>query len=104
MMVREWQVVNRIRAASPRPTSAALPPADRWFVANQPGCDLDVAQVAELPELLRCPRVLEDQFVDFESVEFAGPELFDGVTNVMDEFAQLILVVRGDGLSSCPTI
>jgi hypothetical protein len=66
--------------------------------------DLDVSEVAELPQFLGCPGVLKDEFVDFERVEFTGLEPVEGEPDVTDELAQLLLVIRRHRLASGPTI
>jgi hypothetical protein len=73
--------------ASPRPTRPALPPAAERLVPNHPRRNLDVSEVAELPEFLRRSRVLEEQLVDFERVEFSSPEAFDRPFHVTDKLA-----------------
>lgn len=90
--------------ASPRPTSPALPPAAGRLVPNHPGCNLDVSEVAELPEFLRRSGVLEEHLIDVEGVEFSGPETFDRQFHVANKLAELLLVVRRDGLAGGPTI
>jgi len=56
-----------IRAMSARSSSTlpwgALPPIDRRPLAHDVRCELGVAKVAELPELFRRPRVLEEDLV-----------------------------------------
>ena len=66
--------------------------------------DLDVSEVAELPQLLGCPGVLKDEFVDFERVEFTGLEALDRQLDLADELAELLLVIGSDGLASGSTI
>lgn len=68
------------------------------------GGDLDVAQVAELPQLLGCAGVPEDRLVDLEGVQFCGSMEVDRVGKALDESAELLFVVGGDLLSGRPAL
>jgi len=87
---------------SSRPASTALPPATWLVLANHSRRDLDVPQVAELPELLGRSRVLEDDLIDFERVELSCPEAFERQVNVTNELSELLLVISRHLLASCP--
>lgn len=65
---------------------------------------LDVADVAELPEFFRGARVLEQDLVDTEGVEFAAAEPVNCLGYVRDEFGELRLVVSRHRLASLLTI
>ena len=75
-----------------------------WFIPDDSRGDLNVPHVAELPELLRRSRVLEDDVVDFERVDLTRLKAFDGQLDATDELAELLLVIGSDGLASSPTI
>lgn len=72
------------------------------MLGNDAGDDLDIAQVAELPQLLGGTRVLEGDLVDVEGIHVAGSVAIDRVRQVFDKFAELLFVVRGDPLASRP--
>lgn len=93
-----------LTATSASPTYPTLPPVDGRFVLDYSCGDLDVAEVAELPELLGCSGVLRDEFVDFERVEVTGLEAIEGQPDVTNELSQLLLVIRRHCLASGPTI
>lgn len=75
-----------------------------WFIPDDSRDDLNVPHVAELPELLRRSRVLEDDVVDFKRVDLTRLKAFDGSLDATDELAELLLVIGSDGLASSPTI
>ena len=81
------------------PRRPAFPPVARRVLADDAGGDLDVAQVAELPQLLGCARVLEDDLVDAEGVELSGSMEVDCLGQALNKPAELLFVVRGDLLS-----
>jgi len=76
-----------------RPRGPALPPVDGRPLAHDLRGELGIAQVAELPELLGCPRVLEQDVVDIEGVELAITEAVDCCAHVLHQHRQLGLVV-----------
>src|SRR5690606_14698461 len=79
---------------------ATLPPIDRRRAAVDKGRgQLDRPDVAELPQFLGSPRVLEENLVDLEGVQLARPETVEGLTGPFYEFDQLGLVVGSDGLA-----
>jgi hypothetical protein len=49
-----------------------------WLVPDQRRCKLHLEVVAELPQLLRRLRVLEENSIDIEGVQFAGSVAIDG--------------------------
>jgi hypothetical protein len=52
--------------------------------------------VAELPQFLRRARVLEDDLIDLEGREVASSVAIDGICDMLDELAQLSVVVLAD--------
>lgn len=66
--------------------------------------DLNVADVAELPELLRSPRVLKQHLVDWERVQFTVAEAVNRLGYVRDELSQPHLVVARHHLACLPTL
>ena len=101
---RSLQLSRGLTGTSASPTYPALPPVAGKFVLDYSCRDLDVSEVAELPELFGRPGVLKDEFVDFEGVEFTGLEAIEREPDVTDELAQLFLVIRRHRLASGPTI
>ena len=81
-------------ATSTRPRGPALPPIDRRLLAHDRRGELSVAHVAELPELLGCPRVLEQDSVDVERIELTITEAVDCCAHPLHQQRQLGLVVR----------
>jgi len=55
----------------------ALPPIDRRLLPHDVRGELGIAKVAELPELFRRPRVLEEDLVDDERIQLATTEAVD---------------------------
>ncbi|WP_345528287.1 hypothetical protein [Nocardioides endophyticus] len=91
-------------AASTSPGRAEIPPLAGLFLPDDSRGELNLAQVAELPEFLGRPRVLEDHLVDLERVDLTCLKAFDRWLDATDELAELLLVISGDGLASGPTI
>jgi hypothetical protein len=60
--------------------------------------------VAELPQLLRRARILEQSPVNFERVKFAGTVAIDGVPDTVNEVTQLRLVVVRDHQARRPSL
>ena len=81
-----------------------IPPVAGRFIPDDSRGELNLPQVAELPELLRRARVLKDDLVDFERVDLTRLKAFDGLLDVTDELAELLLVIGRDGLASGATI
>lgn len=81
-----------------------VPPVHRRIVDNDAGGDLDVAQVAELPQLFGCAGVLEGHLVDIERAELCGSVPVDRVGQTFDQSAELFFVVGGDLLPCRPTL
>lgn len=63
------------------------------MVPNEARCNLHLEVVAELPKFLRRTGVLEENSIDFECIEFASPVAIDGVADMVNEYAQLRIVV-----------
>lgn len=55
--------------------SSALPPVERLLVVHEAGGELDIVEIAELPQLLGCAGVLEEDPVDLEGIEVPGAEV-----------------------------
>jgi hypothetical protein len=53
--------------------------------------NLHLERVAELPQLLRRPGVLEENVINVERVKLAGTVTIDGLPNMGDKFPQLCL-------------
>jgi len=66
--------------------------------------DLNVADVAELPELLRGPRVLKQHLVDAERVQFTAAEAVSRLGYVRDELGEIRFVVARHHLACVPTL
>ena len=83
--------------------STCFGPAGRAVVCL--ACDdLDVTQVAELPELLGSTGVLEQHLVDGERIHFAVAVVVGCLGDVCDEFDELRLVVARHILACLPTL
>ena len=67
-------------------------------------CELDVADVAELPEFLRSTGVLEQHLVDIDGLKFAAAESVNRLSYVRDEFGELRFVVGRHRLACLPTL
>jgi hypothetical protein len=87
---------QRNRPSQPRPWSSAFPPVAWRLVPDHRRCNLHLEGVAELPQLLRCPGVLEQNLINVERVELAGTVAIDGLPNAGDKFSQLCVVVVRD--------
>ena len=81
--------------------STAFPPVVWWFLPDHRRCNLHREVVAELPQLLRRPGVLEENLVDVEGVKRAGTVAIDGLANAGDKASQLRLVVLRDHGACC---
>jgi hypothetical protein len=73
--------------------SCPFPPVAWWLVPDHRGRLLHLEEVAELPQLLRRPRVLEEDPINVERVELAGTVAIDSLPDAGDEFSQLCLVI-----------
>jgi len=51
-----------------------LPPIDGWAVAEESSDEFRIAEVAELPQFLRRPRVLEQDLVNVKGVQLTTTE------------------------------
>jgi hypothetical protein len=67
-----------------------------WLVPDHRRCNLHLEGVAELPQLLRRPRVLEENLINIEWVKLAGTVAIDGLPDAGDKFSQLCAVVVRD--------
>ena len=72
-------------ALQPPSWSSAFPPVGWWLVPDQRRCNLHLEGVAELPQLLRRPRVLEENLINVERVKLAGTVPVDGLPNAGDK-------------------
>ena len=52
----------------------AFPPIDGWAVADESSDEFRIAQIAEFPQFLGCPRVLEQDLVNSKGVYLTTPE------------------------------
>jgi len=64
---------------------------------HEAGGELDGVVIAELPQLLGCAGVLEENPVDAERIELTGAEVVERVADVTEQLTQLFLVVGDDG-------
>ena len=87
---------TRSGRTSPLSWSSTLPPV-LWRLLND-HCrgDLYLEVVAELPQLLRRPRVLEENTIDLEGIQFAGTVAVDGLPDAIDKCSQLCAVIVGN--------
>ena len=83
--------------------SAAPPPVEGLSVVHEAGGELDIVEIAELPQLFCRARVLEEDPVDVEGIEVPGSEVLQGIADAGEQLPQLFFVVGGDGLASCLT-
>ena len=51
-----------------------FPPIHEFAVADASSDEFRIAQIAELPQLLRRPRVLEQDLVNIEGIHLTAPE------------------------------
>jgi hypothetical protein len=66
-------------------------------------CDLHVKAVAELPQLLRCSRVLEEHTIDLEGIQFTGTVAIDSLPDSSNKRSQLRgVIVRNHRTRSLP--
>src|SRR5436309_80582 len=70
------------------PPFALLPPVHITTFVDEPRYERSLAEVAELPKLLRSAAVLEDHLIDCECVHIAGAEAVNCLADVVDEFSQ----------------
>ncbi|MEO7627205.1 MAG: hypothetical protein ABIS91_13135 [Nocardioides sp.] len=68
------------------------------------GGDLNGADVAELPELLRSTRVLKQHLVDAGRIPFTAAEAVNRLGYVHDELSEPRLVVDRHHLACLPTL
>ena len=78
---------------SPLLWRSPFPPVGGRAYSDHVRRELDIHHVAELPELLRCAGVLEQDLVDVEGVHLAGTVAVDGITDTHYEFSQPDLVI-----------
>jgi hypothetical protein len=83
---------------------ATVPPVDRRLVVYLARGELDLAHVAELPELLRRTGVLEQHLIDVERVQLPASEEFDRIGHVLHKIPEPSLVVRRNCLACLPTL
>ena len=51
-----------------------FPPIHEFAVADESSDEFRIAQIAELPQFLRRPRVLEQDLVNIEGIHLTAPE------------------------------
>src|SRR3954453_16919943 len=81
------------RPSSPLSWRTAFPPVVWWLLPDHRRRNVHREVVAELPQLLRRPGVLEENLIDVEGVERAGAVAIDRLANAGDKVSQLRLVV-----------
>ena len=101
---RSSLVGARFTARLARSWCPASPPVDRRTSTQLVCRELDVADVAELPKLLRRTRVLKQHLVDVERVQLTASEAVDRLGHVRDEFGELRFVVARHRLACLPTL
>jgi hypothetical protein len=67
--------------SSPLPRRSAFPPVVWWLLQDHRRCNLHGEVVAELQQLLRRPRVLEENLIDVERIQFAGAVAIDSLSD-----------------------
>ena len=90
--------------SSPFARSTAFPPVVRRLLSDYRRCDFHLEVVAELPQLLCRPRVLEQNLIDVKGVKLAGAVPIDGFTHADDKVSQLRLVVLRDHRTRCSSL
>jgi hypothetical protein len=70
---------NCVRSEAPMTRSTLFrrpefPPIDGWAVADESSDEFRIAQIAELPQFLRRPRVLEQDLVNIKGIHLTTPE------------------------------
>jgi hypothetical protein len=84
--------------------STSFPPVVWWLLPDRRRCNLHMQQVAELPQILCRPGVLEENLIDVEGVKLAGTVTIEGLPNTGDQISQLRLVVLRDHRARCPSL
>src|SRR5215218_6282321 len=92
------------RPSLPLSWSTAFPPVVWWLLPDHRRRNFHREVVAELPQLLRRPGVLEENLIDVEGVNRAGTIPIDGLPNARDKVAQLRLVVLRDHGARCSSL
>lgn len=82
--------------------SPSLPPVDRGPVNDGLRGNLDLGQVAELPEFPGGTRVLVERVVGRKCVELAGTEVVERLTRARGELSQTGLVIGRNGVARSP--
>jgi len=97
-------MLGRWRFSLPLSWRSAFPPVGWWLLPDH-GCrNLHGEMGAELPQLLRRARILEQSPVNFECVKFAGTVAIDGVPDTVHEVTQLRVVVIRDHRARRPSL
>jgi hypothetical protein len=81
------------RARPHLPRRSALPPIDCWPLAHDVRGQFRIAKAAELPQLLRRPRVLKDRMVHAEGIQLTVTEAVDRGAHPLHQRRQLALVI-----------
>ena len=80
------------------------PTSRQAHLTNRACGELDVGEVAELPQLLRGTAVLEDDLVGLEGIEFTGTKAVNGFAYPLDKLGQMSLVIRRNRLACGPPL
>src|SRR6188472_1856457 len=90
--------------SSPLFRRSAFPPVVWRLLPDHVRCNLHLEIVAELPQFLCRTGVLEENSIDFESIEFAGAVAINGVAYTVHKFTQLRVVVIRDHRARRPSL
>lgn len=75
-----------------------LPPISGRVLADEAGGDLDVPNVAELPQFLRGSRIPKEDLIHVDGIELTSAELVNRFPDMRDQAGQLHLVIGRDVL------
>ena len=90
--------------ASPFSRSSPFPPVVGWLLDDHRRCDLHLKVGAELPQLLRSSRVLEESTIDLEGIQFTGPVSIDSFPDASNKRSQLCAVIVRNHLTRSPSL
>ena len=97
---RQWPTGASFRDCSIAPLplawSSAFPPVVVRPIADHGGREVHLQLIAELPQLSCRTRVLEQNPIDIEGIQFTGPMTINSVRDVGDQRVQLGLVIPRD--------
>lgn len=97
--LRPWS-----RTTSPLSRSSPFPPVVGWLLDVHRRCDLHLKVVAELPQLLRRSRVLEETTIDLEGIQFTGPVTIDSLPDASNKRSQLCAVIVRNHRTRSPSL